>query len=371
MSNFFLDLPAMGWHPFFEAYYAELAAELSVKPLVPARIVAGFQDLYRVAFVGGEAMAELSGRFRYQLTQATDWPAVGDWVLLHWPETAQPDQDRGVIHGVLPRRSAFSRVQAGTQGKGQVVAANVDTLWVVTSLNHDLNLRRIERYLTLAWESRAEPVIVLNKADSAGEDLAAALAALQGVALGCEVLAVSALHQRGLSQLEPWLKPGHTLAMVGSSGVGKSTLLNALMGTEAMATGSIRVDDSKGKHTTTHRELFRLPQGAWLMDTPGMRELRLTASEHGLAMSFEDIDALAQQCRFRNCHHGEDVGCAVQAAIDAGELAPERLASFVKQHKENDWQLRRESPELRARSKQRFKHITKAMRKQAKGSSPA
>lgn len=365
MSNFSLSLKALGWHPLFDAYFNEMTQTISSHPpsqqLLPARIMAAFQGLYRVAFVTPEgapteSLAELTGRFRHHTHNSLDYPAVGDWVILSSGDNR--------IHGVLPRRSAFTRTQAGTQSSGQVVAANIDTLFIVTSLNQDLNLRRIERYLTLAWESQAEPVILLNKteANPCGfvEGLAEALKALEGIALGCHVIALSALYQQGLSQLNSWLQSGKTVALIGSSGVGKSTLLNALMGKEAMDTGGIREDDSKGKHTTTHREIFRLSQGALLMDTPGMRELRLQYSEEGLTQTFQDIEALMGQCRFRNCTHTTDAGCALQRAIQEGSLAEGRLVSYLKQHKENEWQARRVDPVLQANAKQRWKKITQS-----------
>jgi ribosome biogenesis GTPase / thiamine phosphate phosphatase len=390
LSNFSFGLKSLGWHPLFDAYFNEMVHTLSSRKdplqdpsqhLLPARVMAAFQGLYRVAFLPSgstdtstyhasdhppvftEGLAELTGRFRHHTHNSLDYPAVGDWVLLEPGDV----NTNARIHGVLPRRSAFTRTQAGTQHAAQVVAANVDTLFVVTSLNQDLNLRRLERYLTLAWESQAEPVILLNKAETHphtnGEDverLKEALAALESIALGCSVVPLSALYQQGLSQLSPWLKIGKTVALIGSSGVGKSTLLNALMGEEAMDTGGIREDDSKGKHTTTHREIFRLPQGALLMDTPGMRELRLHDSAEGLSQSFQDIEALIGQCRYRNCSHTADAGCALQAAVQAGILTEGRVSSYLKQHKENEWLARRADPVLQANAKQRWKKITQS-----------
>lgn len=382
MSIFSLGLKSLGWHPLFDAYFNEMVHTVSTfqnasQKLLPARVLAAFQGIYRVGFLAPdsprdnpllmESLAELTGRFRHHTHHSQDYPAVGDWVLLEPNET----RTHARIHGVLPRRSAFTRTKAGTRHGAQVVAANVDTLFIVTSLNQDLNLRRLERYLTLAWESQAEPVILLNKAETPScshdgeraERLKEALVALESIALGCSVVPLSALYQQGLEQLTPWLQTGKTVALIGSSGVGKSTLLNALMGEETMDTGGIREDDGKGKHTTTHREIFRLPQGALLMDTPGMRELRLHYSEEGLSQSFQDIEELIKQCRFRNCSHTTDAGCELQAAIEEGSLSEGRLASYLKQHKENAWLARRADPVLQANSKQRWKKITQSYKK--------
>lgn len=384
----FSMLNPLGWHPFFEAYARESSTSsiedstdsAVIQTRTPARVSAVFQGLYRVVSVHPEthtiqeSLTELTGHFRHHAESALDFPTVGDWVLL---------EAGGRICQLLPRRGLLRRTQAGTRGQSQLIAANLDTLLILTSLNEDFNPRRLERYLTLAWESQAKPVIVINKVDlsqqehlnppqavetKASETLEHARAALADIAMGTPILAISARYGEGLAQLNPWLKAGETLALVGSSGVGKSTLLNALMPEAVMDTGEIRHDDSKGKHTTTHRELFMLPQGALLIDTPGMRELRLADSESDLERTFQDIEALAKNCRFRNCQHTDDVGCAVQEAIARQELSEKRLASYQKQARELDYLQTRESESETFRAKRRWKQMSQKIRKQKKES---
>ncbi|MGV3526394.1 MAG: ribosome small subunit-dependent GTPase A [Candidatus Sericytochromatia bacterium] len=337
--SFSAALNPWGWNPFFATAYASLSAESAFPDRYPARIVAEHQGLYRWVGGPGEGLAELSGSLRYHSLRREDLPAVGDWVRLHW----QPQMQHARIEALLPRRSAFVRKQAGTRAAHQVVAANLDTVLLVTALNQDLNLRRLERYLTLAWDSGARPVIVLSKADLS-EQPEALLQGVQAVALGADICVLSALTGEGLGQLQPWLGAGQTLALLGSSGVGKSTLVNALLGEARQDTGSVRRDDDKGRHTTTHRELFRLPSGALVIDTPGMRELQLVGSGEGLETSFADLEALVTSCRYRNCQHAQEPGCAVQAALASGELERGRWHNYSKLLREEAYQSRREDP---------------------------
>lgn len=370
MSIYFSDLSdpfsfdllsPWGWHAFFEASLQTDCPNWREQGYQPARVLAAFQGLYRLGFAQGECLAELSGHFRHQALSSEDLPAVGDWVLLHW----QPQMQQGRIQALLPRRSAFIRREAGGKLQAQVIAANLDTLLIVSALNADHNLRRLERYLTLAWESGARPVIVLNKADLA-DDLDLEIEAVREIAQGCEVVALSALHQQGLDALTPWVYAGQTIALVGSSGVGKSTLLNVLAGEQRQITQSAREDDSKGRHTTTHRELFVLPNGALLIDTPGMRELKLWHSQSGFAHNFADLLALSKRCRFRNCSHQQESGCEVQAALASGELDAGRWQSYLKQQREEAWLERRADPELQGESRKRSKRINKAHRQRHK-----
>lgn len=326
--------------------------------LAPARVLVQHRGLYRIAGEAGEAEARVSGRFAHDAPDG-GYPVTGDWVA------AEVSGDLAIIHAVLPRRTAFQRRAAGPAGGLQVVAANVDVALIAASLNADLNLRRLERYLATAYESGADPVVVLTKADLC-EDVAAAVQAVSGVAFGAPVLAVSAATGEGLAALEALLSPGATAALLGSSGVGKSTLVNALAGAELMATREIREDDARGRHTTTHRELIRLPSGALILDTPGMRELGLWDAGDGVEQAFADVTAeiarLAEGCRFRDCAHEREPGCAVREALEAGELDADRWRSFQKLQRELAHEARRQDPVAREAERRRWIVIHKAGR---------
>lgn len=291
----------------------------------PARVISQAKDLYKVASETGELMAEVSGKFRFTVEQAADFPAVGDFVLL---DRCHDGEGNAIIHQVLPRKSMFVRKAAGTGHREQVVACNIDWVFICMSLNHDFNLRRLERYLSIGWDSGAVPVIVLTKADLCTE-LEQRLAEVATVAIGVDVLVTSAVEQQ-LEQLSTYLQPGKTVAFIGSSGVGKSTLINGLAGTD-LETSGLRNDD-KGRHTTTYRELILLPNGAMVIDTPGMRELGLESAD--LSRSFADIALLAEACKFRDCTHSGEPGCAVQQAIASGQLPAQRLTSYQKLKRE-------------------------------------
>lgn len=291
--------------------------------LQTARVVSQHRDRYVVRLPGGDVNAQLPGRFRHTVRSAEEFPAVGDWVTV-----ASASGDAGVttIHAVLPRRSAFRRKTAGDVTAAQVVAANVDIAFIAAALPGDVNVRRIERYLALAWESGATPTILLTKTDLV-DDLEAFVHDIRSVALGVDILPVSVFTNAGLDALVARLIPGITAVLLGSSGTGKSTLVNALLGEDRQRVGALR-DDGAGRHTTTHRELIDLPGGASLIDTPGMRELQLWSAADGLEETFRDISALAEECRFRDCAHETEPGCAVLAARDAGTLDVERLESW-------------------------------------------
>ncbi len=344
-------LQSLGWSAFFQAQLETL----QTRDLRPARVAVAYQNRYRLLGIdaGGEveeSWGELAGRLRELPTRETDpelaRPAVGDWVL----------HDRGLIYHVLARKSRFVRKAAGKRTDVQVVAANLDTVLAVSSPNRDFSPRRMERYLAAIWDSGARPVLVLNKADLC-PDPAAFVEQLEAVAIGVDVLAVSALHGTGLEALRSYVGPGQTVAVVGSSGVGKSTLINALLGRAAQRTTEVREGDDKGRHTTTHRELVLLDGGGLLLDTPGMRELGLWDAEEGVRAAFQDIEALAVQCRFRDCAHQGEPGCAVIA-----EVAPERVQSYRKLLREQAHQAERRDEARQAQTKQRWKHVHVAMR---------
>lgn len=290
----------------------------------PGRIVIQQRDGYWVATDEGELRAKVSGRLLHEAGEVGH-PAVGDWVAL----SLNLAQRTSTIHAILPRRTAFVRRAADSLRRPQVIAANIDVVFVVTSLNADLNPRRIERYLAAAWRSGARPVAVLTKSDLCAnpQGQAAEIAAL---ALGCPVLVVSARQGLGLDGLLGHVRPGETCVLIGSSGVGKSTLVNAFLGKDRMATQAIREADDHGRHTTSHRELVLLPGGGLILDTPGIREVGLIDAEEGVSVVFDDIERLAQDCRFKDCGHASEPGCAVQAALGTGTLDPARWAHFQK-----------------------------------------
>jgi len=312
-----IDLQAYG----LTERVAQLAA--TEPALTLARVTEQHREVYQVISVAGPVAAELAGKFRHAAKVAADLPTVGDWVLT----TVVPDDQLAVIQRVLPRQSVLERAAVGKTGAGQLIAANVDTIFICMSLNANFNGHRLERYLTMAWDSGAVPVVVLTKADLC-TDVAEKLAALADVTLGVDVLTCSATTGDGIAALQAYLTGNQTVSFIGSSGVGKSTLINSLLGHEALVTRDIRADDDKGRHTTTARELLRLPSGGVVIDTPGMRELQVQGGD--LTKAFADVTALADQCKFRNCTHQTEPGCAVQAAIAAGELDAERLASYRK-----------------------------------------
>ncbi len=317
-------LSALGFGPFFED---QLRAS-NAPDLVPARIAAEHRGAYEVWTRAGSGPAELAGRLRLELEEA-GLPAVGDWVVLD----GAPGSDRtAIIERVLARRTAFTRGAAGREVRAQVVAANVDLVFAVCGLDADFNVRRIERYLARIWASGAQPAVILNKADLCAQT-AACVAQVERHAAGAAVLLTSALRSDGVEAVRACIHEGMTVALVGSSGAGKSTLLNALLGEERMPTGEVRARDGRGCHVTTHRQLVLLPGGGLLLDTPGMRELQLVDDE-GLDTVFADIAVLAEGCRYRDCSHEAEPGCAVRAAVESGELEADRLEHYVKLERE-------------------------------------
>ena len=344
------------WSHHFQLALDELPPD---SECVPARVISQHRGAYGLITEAGEATGVAPGRMFFRATGLRAMPAVGDWVRVR-PSSDGP----AVIEEILPRRTEFVRRRAGTESGEQVVATNIDVAFVVSSLNQELSPRRLERYLVATRESGAEPVVVLSKADLV-DDPGPALDVVRQVAGDAPVVTFSSFSEGGLEGLEPWLRPGRTVVLLGSSGVGKSTLVNRLSGRE-LPTQDIRAADDAGRHTTTHREIFLLPTGALMLDTPGMRELGLVEADDGLQESFDDIEALLSGCRFRDCKHEAEPGCAVIAARDSGELPAERWASYLKLQKEVHFQKRRTDPVAERAEQARWKAIHKEFRKALK-----
>jgi len=352
-----MNLADLGWR----ASLGESFKPYGKQGLRPARVAREDKNSYLVLSERGELMAEVSGKVRHEASGRADFPAVGDWVAI------QPryEEASATIHTLLPRISSFSRKVAGSQTEEQVLAANVDTVFLVSGLDGDFNLRRIERYLALAWNSGAASVVVLNKADLCA-DVDVKAEQVASIALGVPIHPVSAVERRGLDVLNEYLGHGKTVALLGSSGVGKSTLINSFLGTDRQRVRAVRQDDSHGRHTTTHRELILLPGGGMVIDTPGMRELQMWTDRERLTGTFDDIEALASRCRFRNCKHEREPGCAIASALRDGTLDAGRFQSYLKLQRELRYLDTRTDQKARMIEAAKWKRIAKASRKNAK-----
>jgi ribosome biogenesis GTPase / thiamine phosphate phosphatase len=356
-----IRLEDLGWGPFFQ----QQLNRCNAPEIMPARVTEEMKGAYRVLSETGPLLASVRGRLLHQASASDELPASGDWVLVE----RLPGESRGIIARLLDRRTKLSRTRPSPSPRSQrteeqVLAANVDAVFVVGALNRDYNPRRIERYLAVTWESGARPVVVLNKADLR-DDVTHLIGETEAIAPGVPVLATSTLTGDGIEAMRAQIAPGETAVFVGSSGVGKSSLLNCLLGDSTQVVRDIRAD-GKGRHTTTSRQLFLIPGGGVVIDTPGLRELTVWDAEAGLDRAFADVDAFAQECAFRDCRHAGEPGCAVRHAINEGDLPEERFASYRKLERELQFMARRQDKALEITERKRWKQIHKQNRERMK-----
>ncbi|WP_139904491.1 ribosome small subunit-dependent GTPase A [Clostridium thermarum] len=356
MSNVKMD--RYGYTDFFKVQ-SEMFG-IGDKGLIPARVIEVQREYYTIITEFGEKGARLKGSLFYNGEQNVVYPAVGDFVFV---QNNPYGQD--IIYKVLDRKSKFSRLDSFNETE-QVVATNFDYVFIMTSLNHDLNLKRLERYLATAWQSGGMPVIVLTKLDLC-PNYEEYKAKVESMAVGVPVVAISSLTGEGMEELKKYIKPATTIVFLGSSGVGKSSLVNTIAGCEIMKVSGIREDDSKGRHTTTHRQLIMLDNGTMIIDTPGMRELGLWDVTEGISTTFSDIEDLATRCKFRDCSHGSEPGCAVKEALEKGELSKDRWQNFIKLKKEAEFAERKENTSLRMKEKAFQKGLSKFQKSLKKG----
>jgi len=352
-----MQLTDLGWNSFFEYHFEQYKNE----NYHALRIIRENREKYIAYGEFGELTCEISGKYRFDKDSKAKFPTVGDWVA----GIVRPDEKKATIHELLPRKSVFSRKVAGGITDEQVIAANIDTVFIVTGLDLNYNLRRIERYLAMAWNSGATPVIILNKSDLCPE-AETRKSEVESIAFGVDIYAISAVRNIGIEFLNKYIRPGETVAFLGSSGVGKSTIINSILGTNKLKVNEVSELGSRGRHTTTHRELILLPNGGIVIDTPGMRELQVWGDEEGLKQVFDDIEELAVNCRFNDCSHENEPGCAILEAVNNGTLDAGRLESFYKLKKEFSYLADRQTMKASAIEKSKWKNIRKLVKNYSK-----
>ncbi len=348
------SLKQLGWNSFFE----ENSKSFKQKGFSFARVITEHKERYITAAEIGELQSEVTGKLLYSSESSAELPKVGDWVAVITYE----DEMKAIIHDLLPRKSVFGRKVSGKKIQEQVIASNIDLLFVVQSLDANYSHRRLERYLTMAFEGNMEPIVILNKSDIC-PDAKIKLNELKNIFPEIKCFAVSAQTGDGINFVKELLSEGKTCALVGSSGVGKSSIINSILGYDRQKVNDVRLVDSKGKHTTTTRELILTPDGGIIIDTPGMREFQLWTADDGLESVFPEIDELSSGCRFKDCSHIHESGCAVLNALQSGELSRERYDSYLKLRKEAEWIKRKTDPEEMKKHEQKWKKIHSQYRK--------
>ena len=353
MSDF-KKLERYGWEDFFEKDFEQY----SKKKYKAGRVAIENKSNFNLYTESGEITAELSGRFHYNARTTSDYPAVGDWVVIR----TIPEERKAIIEHVLKRKNKFSRKAAGDTTDEQIIASNADLIFIVTSLNQDVNLRRIERYLTLATENNAEPVLILSKSDICDNE-ESKMSEVRSIAEGINIHIISAKENKGVDELREYFSGNRTVAVVGSSGVGKSTLINCLAGSDEMEVSEIGLYKDKGRHTTSHRELLVLKSGGLIIDTPGMREIQLWEGNEGMSETFTDVEELAAKCRFTDCKHDTEPGCAIKKAIEEGQLTEERFNNYVKLQKEVRHFENKQDKRAQIEEKKKWKKLSSTVKK--------
>jgi len=348
-----MELKNLGFNAFFEKHFEQCQLEnISI-----GRICAEYKESYKLFLEKGELRAIISGKFRNDCNTREKFPSVGDWVLFEYID----NENKAIIQSILPRRSKFSRKVAGKETQEQVIASNVDFAFIVCALNYDFNLRRIERYLSLIWQSGATPVVVLTKTDLC-PDVQSKISEVENIAFGVDIHAISNVSTEGIEALQKYFINDKTIVLLGSSGVGKSSLINNLTKENIMKTNELRSNIEKGRHTTTHKQMIILPEGGLIIDTPGIRELQLWDAEDGISQTFNDIEDIAKSCKFNDCKHTNEPGCAVKKAIKDGLLELNRLENYLKVQKEQEYLTSRQSQSAAKVEKDKWKAIHKQIK---------